>query len=54
MSNRQSQLPPANPQFPRDDLSHLRPLDNTTKPEGDGSDEVTSWHQKISIWMINE
>lgn len=51
MSNRQSQLPPANPQFPKDDLSHLRPLD---KPEGDGSDEVTSWHQKISIWMINE
>ncbi|KAF9300263.1 hypothetical protein BGZ74_008091, partial [Mortierella antarctica] len=57
MSNRMSQLPPANPQFGRqqDELGHLRPLNNMTdKVEGDVSDEVTSWHQKLSIWMINE
>lgn len=34
----------------RPNLDHLRPLEPVAEPE----EEVISWHQKISIWMINE
>ncbi|KAF9416106.1 hypothetical protein BGZ94_010306, partial [Podila epigama] len=56
-AHRQSQLPPANPQLSRPgELDHLRQLPSMTKGDKDGADaeETSSWHQQLSIWMINE
>ncbi|KAF9898807.1 hypothetical protein BX616_003589, partial [Lobosporangium transversale] len=40
------------PGLPRGELDHLRPL----PPSNDNkfAEKEFSWHQKISIWMINE
>ncbi|KAF9286031.1 hypothetical protein BGZ68_003302 [Mortierella alpina] len=38
----------------RGDLDHLRPLDSIPAGGDKVVDEEITWHQKISIWMINE